>query len=342
MKNNPEVNIRTDYAIDDIVKPRHMNALTESVRYDYVVTEEMIQSAIEAGSTEIDVDALLGGEKIRAVAGEYHVLINGAIPSNAKLVFWYDNPEVPGQPTASMHVHIHANSKYTAKMACASGHESDRRTYFYFHTHGTDGAVTFESISPHIYVGSFKMNSALEAPAPLSTFTYEMALGALPTYPGVFHLTRATWMTNAVHGGSKMSNTAELYLYGTGDSGDPDWHVRDVRNYCVNHVAVIGHHEDDDNTKVCSIVVEAPPLGPGEEYDYSVVFEFEDSTGAPLASVENAEPEVHFKWKLDTAHNPPYVYADPDDTFVFTEIDFDLGLRHEIEVLGGRWSLHRF
>lgn len=194
MKNNPDVNIRTDFAIDEIVKPRHMNALAASAQYDYVVTEEMIQKAIEAGVTEIDVDELLGGHKIASRAGEYSVLINALVDSGRTLVFYASDV---GGPSGILRVHVYALGPYTAKVA-----GMDPRVTFYFHTRGEKGAVTLTGIGCHTYVGSFNMTEVVQAPVD-ATFFYEMALGELPdATQHRLTIKQKPWMSNSIGNGS--------------------------------------------------------------------------------------------------------------------------------------------
>ena len=135
-------------------------------------------------------------------------------------------------------------------------------------------------------------------------------------------------------GGAKRSHTAELYLYSTGDHGDPDYHVRNIQNYCVNHVAVTNHNHD-----ICSVVIEAPTLATGEEYDYVVVFDCVDSSGSCNVSVENCDPEIEIKWEVDTAVSPIRTYA---IDVTYTDVSWSGSPQYQIEVIGGRWQRHRF
>lgn len=134
--------------------------------------------------------------------------------------------------------------------------------------------------------------------------------------------------------GAKRSHTAELYLYSTGDHGDPDYHVRNIQNYCVNHVAVENHNHD-----MCSVLIEAPTLATGEEYDYVVVFDCVDSSGSCNVSVENCDPEIEIKWEVDTAVSPIRTYA---IDVTYTDVSWSGSPQYQIEVIGGRWQRHRF
>lgn len=204
MRNNPEANIRTDFAIDSVVKPNNMNALAASIQYDYVVTPKMIQDAIDEGATEIDVDALLGGDKISGRTGEYHILINSNIDPEYTLLF---DGSGTGESSGTLDIHVYALGNYTASV---SG--TDSNVTFYFHTFGEKGAVTLSGIGANTYVGSFYMEDPVEA-ASGSTFVYEMALGALPTAdaPDSITLLKKAWLSNTI-GGSDSGSRAIVTL----------------------------------------------------------------------------------------------------------------------------------
>lgn len=137
-----------------------------------------------------------------------------------------------------------------------------------------------------------------------------------------------------VGGGAKRRNDAELYLYHTGDYGDLDYHVRNIKNYCINHVAVANHSSD-----MCSVVIEAPTLATGEEYDYVVVFDCVNSSGSCNVSVENCDPEIEIKWEVDTTAVPMKTFA---IDVSYTEVSWTGSPQYQIEVIGGRWQRHRF
>lgn len=129
-------------------------------------------------------------------------------------------------------------------------------------------------------------------------------------------------------GGAKRSHTAELYFH---HSQDGDWyHVRNVKNYCINHVAVNGHSGD-----ICYVEIEAPTLdGTGEEYDYVVVFDCTNSSGSTThVTVQNADPEI-FTYPLDSTSHVVQI----TQTLVY----FDGSVRSQIEVLGGRFTVHSY
>lgn len=195
-----------------------------------------------------------------------------------------------------------------------------------------------------------------------------------------------SWVSKT--GGAKHSHTAELYLYEYDeDTHTYTWHVRNVKNYCINHVAVTNHNGD-----ICSVLIEAPTLAAGEEYDYVVVFDCNNSTGSCNVSVENCDCEITRSYRLDrdstwliingadnasdaivkeilikdysdapkyleigaaTYYNPapsnpagPHVLTESTtlgfDMIADREINFTGSPQCQVEVLGGRFTVHRF
>ena len=135
--------------------------------------------------------------------------------------------------------------------------------------------------------------------------------------------------------GAKRSHTAELYLHDyDADTDSYNWHVRNIQNYCVKHVAVTNRNHD-----ICSVLIEAPTLAAGEEYDYVVVFDCNNSTGSCNVSVENCDPEIEIKWEVDTTVSPIMTYA---IDVTYTEVSWSGSPQYQIEVIGGRWQRHRF
>ncbi|MBR4407794.1 MAG: hypothetical protein IKT27_05720 [Clostridia bacterium] len=61
MKNNPNQEIHTDYRANDIFKPINANRLAESIHYDFVITQEMLDKFMEQnpGYTTIGIGVLL-------------------------------------------------------------------------------------------------------------------------------------------------------------------------------------------------------------------------------------------------------------------------------------------
>ena len=91
--------------------------------------------------------------------------------------------------------------------------------------------------------------------------------------------------TCTVQPGGKRRHDAELYFHHS-DDGD-HYNVRNIKNYCINHVAVTNHNQD-----ICYLHIEAPTLTGDEEYDYTVVFDCTNSAGWVKVTVENADAEL--------------------------------------------------
>jgi hypothetical protein len=140
--------------------------------------------------------------------------------------------------------------------------------------------------------------------------------------------------TCTIQTGGKKRHTAELY-YHHYDDGD-HYNVRNVKNYCINHVAVTNHSAD-----ICYIEVEAPTLGSNEEYDYYVVFDCSNSSGGCNVGVQNCDAEI-FNFPYYNPNGPqgqPYV-AFMDKTYTWVELTGSP--RYHVEVIGNRYTIHRF
>jgi len=133
---------------------------------------------------------------------------------------------------------------------------------------------------------------------------------------------------------TKHKHDAELYFYNT-DDGD-HYHVRGIQNYAVNHVAVQNHNGD-----ICSVTIEAPTLGLNEEYDYVVVFDCTNSSGSCNVSVQGCDAEIfHFPfYNPNGPQGQPFVdFQDKTETLV----EFSGSPRYQVEVIGNRYTVHRF
>lgn len=202
MRTNTSVDINADWEINQIVKPGHVNALTRSIKYDFVLTAQMLK-----GKTgDVNVFDVLGISIVAGtlVPGHTHILINAVVPNNIVLCF----PGNQGDPGEDYHIHVHFLSGCKVN---TSG--SSPMIYFYFHSHGVDGAVEFTGIGRYTYVGSFKMAT----PITLITgarFTYEMALGELPHQPdNKASIVKSPWMSNVVGSGSGGSHAIAVLLH---------------------------------------------------------------------------------------------------------------------------------
>jgi len=194
MRTNTSADINTDWAINQIVKPGHVNALTRSIKYDFVLTAQMLEG--KTGDVEV-FDVL--GISIGAgtlVPGQTHILINTVVPDNIVLCF----PGNQGGPSGNYHIHVHFLSGCKVNTSGSSA-----MIYFYFHSHGEKGAVEFTGIGRFTYVGSFKMDTPM-ALIQGSSFVYEMALGEVPYQPdNMASIGKEPWMSNSVGGGGSDS-----------------------------------------------------------------------------------------------------------------------------------------
>lgn len=205
MRTNAAVDINTNWQINGIVKPNHVNALTRSIKYDYVLTAQMLED--KTGNVDVFDLLNLGINQGTLVPGDTHILINTPVPDDVVLKF----PGNQAGPSGHFNIHIYALGAFKADCTGTSPMIS-----FFFHTHGTSGAVTLLGLGADVYVGSFALESALVLPIHYASFTYEMALGELPTLPEMGGTIRkAAWMSNATGaGGGGRSNVLKLCAYG--------------------------------------------------------------------------------------------------------------------------------
>lgn len=113
-------------------------------------------------------------------------------------------------------------------------------------------------------------------------------------YSGSPGTTTAQWDVLQSGDGRLMRHDAELYLHHTVDSFK-EYHVRNVKNNCLNHVAV-----ENLQGQICSLLIEAPTLESGEEYSYTVQFDCVNSSGGCSVSVENAAPKIITVYGVDS------------------------------------------
>lgn len=81
MKNNPNQEIHTDYRAYDIFKPINANRLAESIHYDFVITQEMLDKYMEKnpGETTIAIGALLNSNSDGTRNDNYVVLAKAPV-----------------------------------------------------------------------------------------------------------------------------------------------------------------------------------------------------------------------------------------------------------------------
>lgn len=131
----------------------------------------------------------------------------------------------------------------------------------------------------------------------------------------------------------KRSHQAELYWHH--DQDGTHYNVRNVKNGCINHVAVTNHSAD-----VCYVYIEAPTLdGSGEEYDYTVVFDCTNSSGSCSVDVEDCFPEIFWKPYLINNVTPNQIGFQET---TYTQIAFSGSPMYQVEVLGYRFTVHKF
>lgn len=203
MRTNPGANINTDWQINGIVKPAHVNALTRSIKYDYVVTAQML----EGKTGDVSVEELLGGAWTTD-AGEYHILINTEVNDAITLCF---NGASTGEHGSIIRVHVYTLGPINAKVTGESTFK-----YFYFHTSGARGRVQFSGLGCNTYVGSFSLASEITLPVG-AIFKYELALDSVPAGEGA-EIGKEAWMSNAIMPPSQFIDLGTEVLSITGTS----------------------------------------------------------------------------------------------------------------------------
>ena len=181
MKTNEKADINAGWQPNGKVKPAHINALTGSIQYDYVITDRMLENK----SGEVAVNDLFQSGAISGRSGEFHVLVNSVVPAAITLVF--DAGNAGGQDP--LNVHVHGIAAFKAKVT-----GSDDHVTYYFHTHGTANPVTLYGVGKHTYVGSFSTGASITL-ASGATFVYENALNGVSAITGT--TTQSLWLTNA-------------------------------------------------------------------------------------------------------------------------------------------------
>lgn len=81
MKNNPNQEIHTDYRANDIFKPINANRLAESIPYDFVITQEMLDKYMEQnpGDTTISIGVLLNSNSDGTKNNTYTILAKAPV-----------------------------------------------------------------------------------------------------------------------------------------------------------------------------------------------------------------------------------------------------------------------
>lgn len=181
MKTNEKADINAGWQPNGKVKPAHINALTGSIQYDYVITDRMLENK----SGEVSVNDLFQPGAISGRSGEFHVLVNSVVPATITLIF--DAGNAGGQDP--LNVHVHCIAAFKGKVT-----GSDDHVTYYFHTHGTANPVTLYGVGKHTYVGSFSTGASITL-ASGATFVYENALNGVSAITGT--ITQSLWMTNA-------------------------------------------------------------------------------------------------------------------------------------------------
>ena len=208
MRNNPGENIKTDWQINEIVKPGHVNALTKAIKYDYVVTADKVTKKSSLDDEPDDLYELCGSPA--EVDADISILINTTMGVTLRGVSGDDSEYIVGplfkidpsdfvSSSHSVHIYALCNGVWGGFGIKVEGY----RTVL-IHTSGKRNAAIFLPGSERrsesgIYVGSAWDMDQIDNSAPRSGIVYEQTCdGKLPQGD----VTHSAWMSNAVGGGS--------------------------------------------------------------------------------------------------------------------------------------------
>lgn len=305
MRTNAAVDINTDWQINGIVKPNHVNALTRSIKYDYVLTAQML----EGKTGNVDVFDLLniGIDQGTLVPGDTHILINTPVPDDVVLEF----PGNQAGPSGHFNIHIYALGAFKADCTGTSPMVS-----YFFHTHGTSGAVTLLGLGADVYVGSFALESALVLPIHYASFTYEMALGELPTLPETGGTIRkAAWLSNGMGAGGDDSGRLIIGDYSPAD------------NYSIGNFVIPGTVTNDG-------------LTPDKPIDMSEIHSIKWMPGSIACHTQDFSESLVLKGTIrpySSSLSCPIVYRGGGSSCqaILIEGDFSGGINGDLCVTGG-------
>lgn len=220
MRTNPGANINTNWQINGIVKPAHVNALTKGIQYDYVVPAERVTQKNSLSDDPDDLYALCGMPPVADC--DVSILINSTLGIDARTDVG-DQEDIHGPlfkikasefVTEGHSVHIYALCAGQLGGYCLKV-EGAVRCGVYLHTSGEIGAVSFlsgsvRSYESGIWIGSaYDMNN-IDNSTPRGRITYETSVDGKIAQGDVI---REPWMSNSVGGAGGSRAIAVLLNY---------------------------------------------------------------------------------------------------------------------------------
>ena len=226
MQNNPAQNIHTDYAPDDVYKPQDANALVQSVPYDYIITDEMLEKYYDGDNpvtTPVAVSTLFGGhtdDRKRKLS----VMIAAHTTYANKFDFQTLADFFVSDSDASQELHVYSRAPWEACRAISYAS-------LYVHSTGDATCVSLNCAndmstgSMPMFVGSFRTDGSA---SPLvwsrsATFSYEKLVAGNPVIAGSNPnsvVEQYAWLSNAIGGDSGVVSD-HMYLV---DTKTPDWY----------------------------------------------------------------------------------------------------------------------
>lgn len=239
MINNPAQNIHTDYATDDVFKPQDANALVQSVPYDYIITDEMLEAYYEEhGVTDpsmfpVDVAELFGVHYPETTVDSVGIERKSKISVMIAAHTTYDNrfdfqtgfpPFFSASFNPDQELHVYSRAPWTL---CRGFHHAA----VFIHSHGETSCVALDCANDILSgqmpmsVGSYRTDMAS---TPLvwgnsAKFTFECLIAGDPitkTSNPYAIIEKRAWLSNATGGDSGVVSD-RMYLV---DTKTPDWY----------------------------------------------------------------------------------------------------------------------
>ena len=251
MQNNPAQNIHTDYAPDDVYKPQDANALVQSVPYDYIITDEMLEKYYDGDNpvtTPVAVSTLFGGhtdDRKRKLS----VMIAAHTTYANKFDFQTLADFFVSDSDASQELHVYSRAPWEACRAISYAS-------LYVHSTGDATCVSLNCAndmstgSMPMFVGSFRTDGSA---SPLvwsrsATFSYEKLVAGNPVIAGSNPnsvVEQYAWLSNSMSSDTgdivSLYNTAGTDLQALTDNSETTWTMPTGVDFVANLQDLLGN-----------------------------------------------------------------------------------------------------
>lgn len=239
MINNPAQNIHTDYATDDVFRPKDANSIVDCVPYDYVITDKMLEAYYEEhvvtdpSMFPVDVAELFGVHYPETTVDSMGIERKSKISVMIAAHTTYNNrfdfqtgfpPFFSASSDPDQELHVYSRAPWTL---CRGFHHAA----VFIHSHGETSCVSLDcandilSGQTPMFVGSYRTDMAS---TPLvwgnsAKFTFECLIAGDPitkTSNPYAIIEQRAWLSNAIGGDSSVVS-GHMYLV---DTKTPDWY----------------------------------------------------------------------------------------------------------------------